>query len=29
MFGYMEKFFPILLEMLSDTADDVLMLDIM
>ncbi|KAL3103015.1 hypothetical protein niasHT_026463 [Heterodera trifolii] len=29
MFRYMDRFFPILLELLSDPADDVLMLDIM
>lgn len=29
MFRHMDRFFPVLLELLSDPADDVLMLDIM
>lgn len=29
MFGHMDRFFPLLLELLSDSADEVLMLDIM
>lgn len=29
MFGHMDRFFPVLLELLSDSADEVLMLDIM
>lgn len=29
MFVYMDRFFPVLLELLSDSAEDVLMLDIM
>lgn len=29
MFGHMDRFFSLLLELLSDSADEVLMLDIM
>lgn len=29
MFGHMDRFFSVLLELLSDSANDVLMLDIM